>query len=427
MKRDPSSTHTLTCSNLVEETLQGLSPIQTIMKMTESDNIRSLGIKPEEMISFGGGWCNHRAPEQLRQAYYDIISDETLFHKSGRYSAIRGEHECREQIARFERMIYGVKEIQPENILLGQSSTQLFHDGLRVLFNGFDEILVLDPTYANYINSVKCALPNATLTFLSGLDEETWTYMPDPQLTLDELQKACENGARGLIIPIPDNPTSQIVSHSFLRSCQEILFDHDGYLIIDYAYKALWFNDMPQYYKWSPLDYENLVTLHSNSKWLSSLGRRLGWVEANQTVIKGFEKLNESVLLSPDTFHSMATARFLLNTLEDGSLKVYIEEIRRLYEKTAKVLIHGINDILNWPALIPHGGLYTCCPTPYSEDPIKFVQRVLTQTGVLLIPGIGFGSSMTKAIRLSYGPLCYDHERIIEGLERIKQYLDVDL
>jgi aspartate/methionine/tyrosine aminotransferase len=426
MKRSPCSPPAFTCSHLVEETLQGLSPIQTIMKMTETDNIRSLGIKPEDMISFGGGWCNHRAPDQLKQAYCDIISDETLFHKSGRYSAIIGEHECREQIARFEHVIYGVKEIQQENILLGQSSTQLFHDGLRVLFNGSDEILVLDPTYANYINSVKCALPNATLTFLSGLDEETWTYMPDPQLTLDELQNACENGARGLIIPIPDNPTSQIVSQSFLRSCQEILFDHGGYLIIDYAYKALWFNDMPQYYKWSPLDYENLVTLHSNSKWLSSLGRRLGWVEANQNVIKGFEKLNESVLLSPDTLHSMATARFLLNTLEDGSLKTYIKETRRLYEKTAKVLIHSIKDILNWPVLIPHGGLYTCCPTPHLEDPIQFVQRVLKHTGVLLIPGIGFGPSMNKAIRLSYGPLCYDHQRIIEGLERIKQYLDVD-
>ena len=49
-------------STLIEESLAGLSPIQTIMKMAEDRNIQRLGLKPEEVISFGGGWCNHQAP-----------------------------------------------------------------------------------------------------------------------------------------------------------------------------------------------------------------------------------------------------------------------------------------------------------------------------------------------------------------------------
>ena len=58
-------------SNLIEKNLKGLSPIQTIMKMAEEQNIITMGLNPEEVISFGGGWCNHYTPETLREIYRD--------------------------------------------------------------------------------------------------------------------------------------------------------------------------------------------------------------------------------------------------------------------------------------------------------------------------------------------------------------------
>ncbi|MFO8077995.1 MAG: hypothetical protein R6U21_05085 [Thermoplasmatota archaeon] len=82
-----------------------------------------------------------------------------------------------------------------------------------------------------------------------------------------------------------------------------------------------------------------------------------------------------------------------------------------------------IEEELGWQYLTPDGGLYTCCPTPNAEDPMTFVQRVLKNTGVLLIPGKGFGPSMNHAVRLSYGPLCQDHGLIREGIKRIARYL----
>jgi aspartate/methionine/tyrosine aminotransferase len=410
-------------SSLVEESLCGLSPIQTIMKMAEERNIVKMGLNPEEVISFGGGWCNHQAPESLRNAYKEIVENKTYFHKSGRYSAIAGDYNCREQLARFEKNIYGVKGLQPSNILLGHSSTQLFHDILRVLCNAGDDICFLDPTYANYVNAVKCALPGSKMRFIPALESNTWEYLPNPDHSLEVLKSCCDKGARVFVIPVPDNPTSQIPNDEFLKGSLEILEDHDGFLILDYAYKSLWFGKMPQCFSWSSIDMPNLVTIHSNSKWLSGLGRRLGWIEADVNVTSGLEKLNESVLLSPDTMHSMATARFLGKTLEDRSLRSFIDETRHLYEKTAAVMIDSIDDCLGWNRLKPQGGLYTCCPTPEGEEPVGFVERVLKNTGVLLIPGKGFGPSMEQAVRLSYGPLCYGHELIKEGMERIGCFL----
>ena len=410
-------------SHLVEDELCGLSPIQTIMKMAEEQSIRKMGLDPTQVISFGGGWCNHTAPEGLRNTYKEIITDVKLFHQSGRYSPIIGDSSCREQICHFEKNIYALNSLESPNILLGHSSTQLFHDVLRVLCNPGEPVGFLDPTYANYINAVKCALPGSPLCFVPALNPETWSYLSDPDDSLEVLKRYCVKGLRVLVIPVPDNPTSQIPSESFLKSALGILEDVDGYLVLDHAYKALWFGKMPRCFSWSPADYSHLVTLHSNSKWLSSLGRRLGWVEADETVIAGLEKINESILLSPDTLHSMATARFLERTLVDGSLKTFIEDIRHLYEKTAEVMMSALDSELRWKRLTPAGGLYTCCPTPKCTEPVGFVERLLKATGVLLIPGTGFGPSMEQGLRLSYGPLCYEHDTIQEGIKRVSQYL----
>ncbi len=410
-------------SNLVEKELHGLSPIQTIMKMAQNQAIRKMGLHPEEIISFGGGWCNHTAPEELKNAYQTIINDATLFHQSGRYSPIIGDSSCREQICRFEDTIYGLKNLEPKNILLGHSSTQLFHDVLRVVCNPGEPVGFLDPTYANYLNAVKCALPGSPVLFIPALEPMTWTYLANPNKSLEILKQCCAKGLRVLVIPVPDNPTSQIPSKEFLRSALDIITDAGGYLILDHAYKALWFGEMPRCYSWSPVDHDQLITLHSNSKWLSSLGRRLGWVEAHDIVIKGLEKINESVLLSPDSLHSMTTARFLEQTLSDGSLKQYVHNTRKLYEETAAVMMSSLDSLLGWKRLTPDGGLYTCSPTPQQKEPRGFVERLLKATGVLLIPGTGFGPSMNHGLRLSYGTLCYKHDQIIEGIERINQYL----
>jgi len=393
------------------------------MKMAEENIIRTMGLDPAKVISFGGGWCDHAAPDALRTTYQTIMNDARLFHQSGRYSPIIGDSSCREQLCRFEQKIYKLTPIEPENILLGHSSTQLFHDVLRVLCDPGEPVGFLDPTYANYLNAVTCALPHSSIWFIPALNPNTWTYLANLDKSLEHLQQFCDKGLRVVIIPVPDNPTSQIPPNEFLSSALNILQDVGGYLVLDHAYKALWFKDMPRCYSWSPRKYPNLITLHSNSKWLSSLGRRFGWVEADEPVIKGLEKINESLLLSPDTLHSMTTAAFLEQTLTDGSLKQYVDDTRLLYKRTAEVMMSAMDTSLGWRRLSPDGGLYTCCPTPDEEEPRKFVKRVLKATGVLLIPGNGFGPSLDHGLRLSYGPLCYHHEQILEGVERISKHL----
>src|ERR687897_2357822 len=111
-------------SALVREQIARPSPIRQIMKMAERQNILAMGLNPDDVISFGGGWVNHPAPDGLRRAYLEIVSDPSLFHKSGGYTATLGDLECREQIALFEAALFGVPRLGPEHIAIGMGSTQ---------------------------------------------------------------------------------------------------------------------------------------------------------------------------------------------------------------------------------------------------------------------------------------------------------------
>ena len=110
-------------SEIVGEQIRKPSPIRQIMKMAERQNIINMGLDPDDVISFGGGWVNHAAPEDMRELYVQICSDKKKFHASGAYSATPGDTELRDAIVRVEEAIFGVKGLVASNIIIGQSST----------------------------------------------------------------------------------------------------------------------------------------------------------------------------------------------------------------------------------------------------------------------------------------------------------------
>src|SRR5688500_20188754 len=80
-------------SSLVREQISRPSPIRQIMKMAERQNIVAMGLDPAEVISHGGGWVNHEAPEELRKAHASAAPDAEPLHKSGAHTATPGHTE----------------------------------------------------------------------------------------------------------------------------------------------------------------------------------------------------------------------------------------------------------------------------------------------------------------------------------------------
>ena len=407
-------------SDLIKEMMENPSPIRQIMKMASRKNIINMGLDPDEIISYGGGWVGHHAPELLRSKYMEITGNIEKFHLAGGYSPTLGFDDAREAIANMENYLFG-SNVKEENVIIGQSSTQLTHDLFVTLLNNEDTIMLFDPTYANYPGQIKMALKNARIARLKVLDDETWQYKDDEQLS-EEFKELYEAEKPKIVLfPSPDNPSSQVFGDAFVKTIYDECYDNDAAMVIDYAYKTQVFGTIPSYFSWSPDSKPNMIGIYSNSKWARGLGRRLGWVVASVDVIDALERTQQGSILCPDSMHQMALVSYLNEAIKDGSLKKYMQEVKQAYEKAADATIKAIDEHLGFPRLIPQGGLYTLMKV--GEDGNEFVKRVLKNTGVLFIPGEGFGSTLKNGVRISYGPMVESIEKIEEGFKRVAEYL----
>ena len=395
------------------------SPIKDIMNYGDPQYIKKSGINPDKLISFAGGWSNHAAPENLRKAYESIISDPESFHFSGNYSTSIGDKEFRNALCKFENYLYGMN-INEKQIAVGLGSTQITNDLFSVLLDPGDKVVLLDPSYPNYSEQLSHGSEDISVLHFSVIDEDKWEYIAD-QKTKEFCEYILKNKPKIVLLVSPDNPTSKILSQEFVQAVLDSVKKIGGYLIIDFAYKELVYeNVVPDYFSWEPN--ENFISLRTNSKWCRSLGRRIGWIEAPEFIIEAMEDIQSCTILSPDKLHQMAFGKFIITSIEDGSLDTYLEKIRNLYKNTAKKTAEIIQEYLDFPIIQPEGGLYIFMKV--NTDSTKFVETILTKTGVLFIPGNGFGITGKNAVRVSFGPLVEEVDKIKQGIIKTAKYLN---
>ena len=395
------------------------SPIKEIMNYGDPEYIRKFGINPDDLISFAGGWSNHNAPEKLREAYEKIVSNPEEFHSSGSYSTSIGDREFRNAICKFEKHLYDM-EINEKQISVGLGSTQLTNDLFSVLLDPGDKILLLDPSYCNYPAQLVNGIDNIEILRFSVINEDNWEFTADNKI--EEFSNyILKNKPKIVLLVSPDNPTSKVLSHEFVQATLNAVKEINSFLIIDFAYKELVYDDVnPKYFSWSPSD--NFISLRTNSKWCRSLGRRIGWVEAPEFIIESMEFIQSSTILSPDKLHQMAFGKFINDSIDDGSLDIYIQNTRKLYKNAADKTAELIQKHLGFPIIKPDGGLYIFMDV--KTNSAKFVETILTKTGILFIPGWGFGRTGKNAVRLSFGPLVEQIDKIEQGIIKISNYLN---
>lgn len=395
-----------------------MSPVRQIMMYANPAYFKTLGLDPENVISFAGGWVNHKAPSELQKAYKEIAGDNESMHASGGYSPTLGILGCKEAIVKYEKHIYAVQNLEPRNIAIGANSTQLLSDLMRALLDPDDKVLLLDPSYCNYQSQIVTAT-DANVIHFPVIDVDTWEYNADKRIDafVDYIQK---EKPKVVLVVSPDNPTSQILSHDFVKAAHDAVKGIGGFLVVDFAYKDIVFGgEMPEYFSWGPAD--NFLSIHSNSKWSRSLGRRLGWIEASEDVVQALDSMQSSTILCPDTLHQMALERCLNEAIANNTLRPYINEVSNYYKKAAEYTIETLKKYTSVKFFIPRGGLYTCINV--GMDGAVFVERALKETGVLFVPGWGFGKTLKNAVRLSFGPLVHDLKKIDEGIKRVSALL----
>ena len=138
-------------------------------------------------------------------------------------------------------------------------------------------------------------------------------------------------------------------------------------------------------------------------------------------IVEALEAVQGASILCPDTLHQMVLTDYISRGIASDNIKRYIRQTARFYQTAAQRTVRAVESILEMPCLVPQGGLYTVMRTDVESS--AFTRNVLETTGVIVVPGWGFSETLQQAVRLSYGPLVHDLDKIDEAMQRMAKYL----
>jgi aspartate aminotransferase len=161
--------------------------------------------------------------------------------------------------------------------------------------------------------------------------------------------------------------------------------------------------------------YNRTITINGLSKSVAMTGWRFGYIAAKDvSLVKAMKSLQ-----SQSTSNICSITQHAAITGLDGSADKDIEMMRKAFIERRDEAVKLFNEIEGVSVLKPDGAFYLFVNISKIEgDSLKFSKALLEETGVAIVPGVGFGTD--GHFRFSFAT---DIESIREGIKRISDFI----
>lgn len=235
-------------------------------------------------------------------------------------------------------------------------------------------------------------------------------FLPDLSVIPEEVYRK----AKLMFINYPNNPTSAIAGREFFERVVEIARTYNIIVCHDAAYSEIYYDDQ------KPMSFLEVdgakdvgIEFHSLSKTYNMTGWRIGFAVGNRDVISGLGKIKTN--LDSGVFQAIQEAGITALNMGDDKLK----PIRDTYQERRDVLYEGLKG-LGLSVVKPQATFYLWAKVPEGYDSSGFVVHLLERAGVMITPGVGFGSPGEGYVRFA---LTVGVDRIREAIERIRKVI----
>jgi LL-diaminopimelate aminotransferase len=363
--------------------------------------------KKLDVIDLGMGNPDSPTP----QVVLDRLCDTVAQHKgTHRYPQAKGMPKFRQAVASWFNKRFGVEiDAEKEIVALIGSKEGLAHFLMAYLDPG-DTVLVPNPSYPVHFNAV--ILAGGQIEYMPLLEERA--YKPD----LASISPAIAKKAKIMILTYPNNPTTAVVDDvQFLRDVVDFAKKYDIIVCYDNAYSELTFDGYkaPSFFE-IPGSRDVGVEFHSFSKTFSMAGWRVGFAVGSNKILYPLEKFKSFIDYGVPTFIQLSAVKALQDWEE------LVPPIVEVYRRRRDKLVTGLRK-LGWDVAMPKGGMYVWAAIPKSigMDSLAFCEGLIQETGVVITPGIGFGSYGEGYVRFS---LVTHDNRFHDALLRIKKFMN---
>lgn len=326
------------------------------------------------------------------------------------YSPSEGILPLREKLAGYYAR-FGV-EVSPSDIIVTCGGSEAILFSFLACLNPGDEIIMLEPVYANYISMAEIA----------GVQVKTVTSRIEDGFSLppaSAFEEAITERTRGILLCNPSNPTGALYTEEELLQIKEIVLKYNLFLFSDEVYREFVYNGVPFVSAMHLGIPEHVVMIDSVSKRYSECGIRVGMlVTLNKEVRAAVMKLCQARLSPPLLGQLVAEAS--IEGTEDYARACFEE-----YKTRRDFFIERLNRIPGVFSPKPEGAFYTVASLPV-KDAEDFCRWLLTDfrdggETVMMAPAAGFyatpGLGMNE-VRLAYVLKKEDLARALELLEK---------
>ncbi|MFC4551617.1 MULTISPECIES: pyridoxal phosphate-dependent aminotransferase [Halorussus] len=320
------------------------------------------------------------------------------------YTSNAGIPELREAIAETLAREDDV-EVTPEQVTVKNGAMEALALTILALAGPGDEVVVPTPAWPNYVNQAQIA--GATPVEVPLPADEGFDL--DPELVAESIT----DDTAAVVLTSPSNPTGRVFDEDAVRAVVDAAADHDAYVIADEVYGRLTY-DREFRGAASYVDHpERVLTVGSCSKTYAMTGWRLGWLAGPESVVEAVTHLGESMSACASSVSQHAALAALTGPQEPTA------EMKAAFEERRDYVVERVADAPVVSCARPEGAFYAFLDvSDLPGSSFDVAKRLLSEYGVVAVPGEGFGEAGSGYLRLSFANSL---DRIEEGMDRIEE------
>jgi LL-diaminopimelate aminotransferase len=345
---------------------------------------RELLARGVDVIDLGAGDADLAPPEAAVEALSRAARDPMM----SRYGFGLGLPAYREAIAawmhrRFAQTFDPFNEIVP---LIG-SKEGIAHLALAYLQSG-DYGILPEPGYLAYLGGTLLA------------DATPYRYALRPRtnflLEVDEVPAEVLLRTKLLYLNYPNNPTSAVAPRDYLARVVERCRELDILLVYDNAYSELTFDGYraPSIFEIDGAR-EVAIEFHSLSKTYNMTGWRCGWAVARREIASTLAAVKSFV----DTGAFMAVQAAGIAALE--SWDSFVPRNVGVFRERRDAAVEAFR-AAGFSCDAPRATMYLWIELPDGVPSAAFAERLLSEEGVVVLPGSAFGAGGEGFFRVSF-------------------------
>ena len=189
---------------------------------------------------------------------------------------------------------YGVG-VRPERVVVTAGLSAGFVLAFLALLDQGYSLGLPSPGYPCYCQILKALNVRPTLIETSGQGR----WMP----TVADVERLAGEGAAGLLLASPNNPTGTMALSRRLAEIAETCRRHRLWLIFDEIYHGLEYKAPAET---ALAHFDEAIVVNSFSKYFSMTGWRIGWLVVPEPLVRPIERLTQNLYISPPAISQVA-------------------------------------------------------------------------------------------------------------------------